>query len=286
MPELPEVETIKNELAPCVVGRRIVRVELPWEGIVREPTATELCARLTGRQITDISRRGKYLFFGLKDAETLVIHLKMSGALLLKPANAGGEKYIRAILYLDNGTAVFFRDPRKFGRMWLIADCGDITDGLGPEPLEPGFTAIVLAKRLERHTAPIKAALLDQGLIAGIGNMYADEALFEARLHPLQRANSLSPDGLSRLYRAIRFVLEAGIKNKGASVINYYRPDGNPGSAHLEFRVAHRGGKSCPLCGTPIERIVVRGRGSYFCPRCQRLPPGQSPEQRLTCGQR
>jgi formamidopyrimidine-DNA glycosylase len=272
MPELPEVETIKNELAPHVVGRRIVKVELPWEGVVREPTAVELCARLTGRRITGLSRRGKYLFFDLEDAGKLVIHLKMSGALLLKPAGADGEKYIRAILYLDNGTAVFFRDPRKFGRMWLVAGCGGITAKLGPEPLEPGFTVAVLAERLGHRAAPIKAVLLDQGRIAGIGNMYADEALFTARLHPERRTNSLSPDELSRLYRAIRSVLEAGIKNKGASIVNYCRPDGKQGTAHLEFRVAHRGGKPCPVCGTHIERIVVRGRGSYFCPQCQRLP--------------
>jgi formamidopyrimidine-DNA glycosylase len=270
MPELPEVETIKNELAPRVVGRRIAGVELHWEGVVKEPAPAELCARLAGQRITGLNRRGKYLFFNLEDAGTLVIHLKMSGALLLKPAGAGEEKFIRAVLHLDNGMAVFFRDPRKFGRMWLVDNCGGIITKLGPEPLEPAFSAAVLAERLGHSTTPIKAALLDQGRIAGIGNMYADEALFTARLHPERKTNSLSRQELDRLYQAIRSVLEAGIKNKGASIVNYCRPDGNPGTAHLEFHVAHRVGKPCPVCGTPIERIVVRGRGSYFCPHCQK----------------
>jgi formamidopyrimidine-DNA glycosylase len=156
--------------------------------------------------------------------------------------------------------------------MWLAGDEQTVADKLGPEPLEDSFTSEVLAQRLRNRTAPIKPVLLDQSVIAGIGNMYADEALFEAKIHPLRPTGSLSKDEINRLYRAIRRVLSSAISHKGASVRSYFRPDGNPGTAHFEFRVAHGTGKDCPICGTPIKRIVVRNRGTYFCPRCQIMP--------------
>ncbi len=270
MPELPEVETIRNELLPHIAGRVISGVTLFWEGIVRRPTAQEFRSRLTGQRIAGIARRGKYLLFDLDGDETLVIHLKMTGALLLKPNSSEPEKFIRAILHLDNGSEVHFRDPRKFGVMWLTSDTGPVIDKLGPEPLNADFTPEVLAGRLNNRAAPIKALLCDQGVVAGIGNMYADEALFAAKIHPLRSGKSLSRDEIERLHNAIQRILWAAIGNKGASVESYFRPGGELGTAHFQFQVAHQlGGKFCPVCGTPIERISVRNRGSYFCPKCQ-----------------
>jgi formamidopyrimidine-DNA glycosylase len=265
MPELPEVETIKNELTPHIIGHRITGVTLFDEEIVRQPSVAEFRSRLTGQKITGLGRRGKYLIFGLSSGEALIIHLKMSGSLLLKPP----ERFTRAILHLDGGTKLYFRDPRKFGVMWLVADKNTVIDKLGPEPLAAGFTTKILAQLLNKRTAPIKALLCDQHLVAGIGNMYADEALFLAKIHPLRPGRSLSPEEVERLYHAIHQVLAAAINKKGASVENYFRPDGQIGTAHFEFKVAHRRGESCPVCGTPLQRIPVRNRGSYFCPKCQ-----------------
>jgi formamidopyrimidine-DNA glycosylase len=265
MPELPEVETIKNELLPRVTGRKVTGVTLFWDGIVKKPSVAEFCSRLTGQRISGIKRRGKYLIFSLTSGEVLIIHLKMSGSLLLKPP----DRFIRAILHLDDGTELFFRDPRKFGAMWLVADKNIVIGKLGPEPLEAEFTPKLLAQHLNKRTAPIKALLCEQSLVAGIGNMYADEALFRARIHPLRSGKSLSQAEIKRLHHAIQQILSAAIKNKGASVENYFRPDGQIGTAHFEFKVAHGRGKNCPKCGTTIERIPVRNRGSYFCPRCQ-----------------
>ena len=269
MPELPEVETVKNELLPHVVGHRIRGITLVWEGIVRQPSVEEFCSRLTGQEITGITRRGKYLIFSLSSDDLLIIHLKMRGSLLVGQDLPQPPKYIRAIIHLDKGTSIFFRDPRKFGVMRLVKDASSIIGKLGPEPLETGFTPQVLAQRLAKRKAPIKAVLLDQGFIAGVGNMYADESLFAAKIHPLRPGNSLSPDEIERLHQAIHQVLRAGISNKGASTDTYFRPDGTRGTAHFQFNVAHRRGETCPVCGTPIVRIPIRNRGSYFCPKCQ-----------------
>jgi len=270
MPELPEVETIKNELLPHIVGYHIIGVTLFWDGIVRQPSVEEFCSRLIGQRITAVTRRGKYLIFSLTSGEILIIHLRMTGSLLLKPASAEPNKFTRAILHLDKGTQLHFRDPRKLGRMWLVEDKNTIVGKLGPEPLEVSFTPQLLAQRLNNRTAPIKALLCDQSLIAGIGNMYADEALFAARIHPLRLGKSLSPDEVERLHRAICQVLWSAINNKGASVDTYLRPGGELGTAHFQFQVAHRlSGRLCPVCGTPIKRIPIRNRGSYFCPKCQ-----------------
>jgi len=272
VPELPEVETVKNELSPYVIGRSVTDITLLWEGIVKEPSVEEFCTRLIGRRITAIQRRGKYLFFSLSSSQLLLIHLKMTGSLILGHDSSELPKYTRAIIYLDDGTSIFFRDPRKFGLMRLINDKADIVGKLGPEPLEADFTPQVLTQRLVGRKAPIKALLTDQTLVAGIGNMYADEALYAANIHPLRSGASLSPEEVECLHRVIREILWTAIGNKGASVANYFRPDGTPGTAHFEFKVAHGRGKYCARCGTPIERIVVRNRGTYFCPKCQSRP--------------
>jgi formamidopyrimidine-DNA glycosylase len=269
MPELPEVETIRNELLPHVLGRTITDVVIFWEKMVKRPSAAELKSRLSGRKITGLTRRGKYLFFHLDDGYVLVMHMKMTGSLLVDPAE---DRFTRAIIRLDDGAALHFWDPRKFGKMSLEEGEDAVASQLGPEPLDDNFTPDVLAGLLRHRKAPIKPVLIDQTVIAGIGNMYADEALFEARLHPLKPAGQLSSEEIKRLYEAIRAVLRRALRSKGASVRNYIRPDGTPGTAHDEFKVAHGTGKECPDCGGPIERIVVRGRGTYICPRCQRWP--------------
>jgi formamidopyrimidine-DNA glycosylase len=265
MPELPEVETIKNELTPHIIGHTITAVTLFDEKIVRQPPVEEFNSRLIGQTVTGVGRRGKYLLFSLASGQTLVVHLKMTGSLWLKPP----DRFVRAVVHLDGGTKIYLRDPRKFGVMWLVEDKKSVTNKLGPEPLEANFTPQTLAKALTKRTAPIKALLCDQSFIAGIGNMYADEALFLAKIHPLRRGGSLSKEEIKRLHQAIKQVLQTAIGDKGASVNTYFRPDGQIGTAHFQFRVAHRRGESCPVCGTPLQYVRVRNRGSYFCPKCQ-----------------
>jgi formamidopyrimidine-DNA glycosylase len=268
MPELPEVETIKNELLPHVLNHTIKSVDVFWDKMVRHLSVAEFKRRVIGKKINGLSRRGKYLFFHLSGNGVLVMHMKMTGSLLVDPSDA---RFSRAIFHLDNGAAVHFWDPRKFGVMWLASDESAVDAMLGPEPLATAFTTAALARIFKNRTAPVKAVLLDQSVIAGIGNMYADEALFEASIHPLRPAGRLSTGEIKRLHRAVRHVLRRALAKGGASVRNYIRPDGAPGTAHDEFVVAHGVGKDCPGCGGPIERIVVRGRGTYICPRCQRL---------------
>jgi formamidopyrimidine-DNA glycosylase len=236
------------------------------------PETAQFRARLTGRKVTAITRRGKYLIFGLDSGGALLVHLRMSGSLLVGMDASSPPAYTRAVLHLDDGNNIFFCDMRKFGRMRLVADAAAVVGKLGPEPLEAGFTAVTLAGLLAGRKAPLKAVLLDQNVIAGIGNMYADEALFAAGIHPLRPAGSLKPEEVKRLHRSIRRVLTAAINAKGASVSSYFRPGGQKGQAHFSFKVAHRRGEKCPVCATPLERLVVRGRGSYLCPHCQPFP--------------
>ncbi len=271
MPELPEVETIKNELLPYITGRCVTGVTLLWEGIVRQPSTEEFCSRIIGQKLTGIERRGKYLIVSLSGGDLLIIHLKMTGSLLIGRDLSELPRFTRAIIRLDKDTNIYFRDPRKFGLMWLVKDENSIVGKLGPEPLEAEFTPQLLAQRLAKRKAPMKALLCDQELIAGVGNMYADEALFAAKIHPLRAGGSLSQEEVERLHSTIRQVLRAAIGNKGASTDTYIRPDGTLGTAHSEFKVAHGSSKTCPNCGMPIERIVVRNRGTYFCPRCQQI---------------
>ena len=271
MPELPEVETIKNELAPHVLGRKITSITLFWDGIVKTPSLEEFRSRLTGQEITGLFRRGKYLVLSLNGDDSLVIHLKMSGSLLLSRDSREPPEYTRAVFHLDGGTRIFFCDPRKFGRVWLVEDWTTVIKKLGPEPLEAEFTPQVLAQRLRNRKAPVKALLCDQSVIAGIGNMYADEALFAAGINPLRSGDSLTPEEIKSLHHTIQQTLRAAIDKKGASIVNYYRPGGETGTAHFDFKVAHGRDKNCPNCGRPIQRIPVRNRGSYFCPKCQPL---------------
>jgi formamidopyrimidine-DNA glycosylase len=272
VPELPEVETTVNDLKPFVVNKKIENVDVLWNGNIAKPSVEQFRKGLTGRKIISLTRRGKLLIFELDNGEFWIVHMRMTGSLLLKKADEEPEKPVGVIVYLDNRTAIHFRDMRHFGKMWLVKNVKAVTGKLGPEPLEPEFTAGVLAKILRNRKTEIKGLLLDQNLIAGIGNMYADEALYASRIHPMRAASSLTNSEVKRLHEAIQKVLNQGIRNKGASTETYIRPEGVKGEAHLQFQVAHQRGKDCPVCSGPIERIVVHQRGTYFCPKCQKLP--------------
>jgi len=232
----------------------------------------EVCRGLIGQKVESLERRGKYLIFRLSNGRSLIIHLRMTGILLLNPR--GVDRHTRAVFHFSNGHRLVFRDLRRLGLMWLVDDADTVVGKLGPEPLCESFTPGVLGQRLSRRRIPVKAALLDQAIVAGIGNMYADEALFAAGIHPLKKADALSAEETQTLYNCIREVLWTAIGSKGASVNTYIRPEGEPGTAHSGFKVAHRGGEACPVCGTAIERVAVQNRGSYFCPRCQALISG------------
>lgn len=269
MPELPEVETIKNEISPFVLGRKILEVEILDPKLIVEPSSTEFQSQILGQEIKGVERRGKYLIFSLASGQSLIFHFWMTGLFLLNK----GDNYIRAIFTLDDGNMLLFSDRRRLGGIWLVGDKDKVVGKLGPEPLSFQFSPQILAQILKNRSAPIKAVLTDQHLIAGIGNMYADEILFFAKIHPLKRAKELTEAEIERLYEAIQKVLTTAIENKGATVEDetYRLPDGRQGGAQLGFKVAHRGGKPCPICSTPIQRLDFRGRGTYFCPKCQSL---------------
>jgi len=273
MPELPEVETIKNELSPWVVGQSFTQVSILDAKIVSNGSIEEVRCGLIGQKVESLGRRGKYLIFHLSNGKALIIHLRMTGVLLLNPQ--GIDRYVRAVFHLSSGHRLVLSDRRRLGLMWLVDNASTVVGKLGPEPLDESFTPGALGQRLSRRHIPVKAALLDQCIVAGIGNMYADEALFAARIHPLRKVDALSPEEVQTLHNCIRRVLQAAIGNKGASVDTYVRPEGELGTAHFDFKVAHRGGEPCPICSNTIERVLVQNRGTYFCPRCQ--PSGSGP---------
>jgi formamidopyrimidine-DNA glycosylase len=271
MPELPEVETTVNDLRPLVAGKAVSAVEVLSGRSIAEPSVEQFQKELIHRKIVDLNRRGKFLVFKLDNGKSWVVHLRMTGSLILKKTADEPEKFVRVIIRLEDGAAIHFRDMRKFGKMWLVEDEESVVGKLGLEPLSAEFTPAVLEKILDDRKTPVKVLLINQNLIAGIGNMYADEALYQARIHPLQPAGSLTGIEIKRLFGAIQQVLRKGIKSKGASTDTYLRPAGTKGEAHLEFQVAHRKGEECPVCGGTVERIAVGQRGTFFCPKCQKL---------------
>ncbi|MBN1190938.1 MAG: DNA-formamidopyrimidine glycosylase [Dehalococcoidales bacterium] len=271
MPELPEVETTINELRPGITGKYIRSVEVFTPGTIAGMPAERFCRDLAGRRILGIARRGKFLVLGLDGDMKWIVHLRMTGSLLLKGEDEKPGKFVRVIIHLNGGTSIHFRDVRRFGRMWLVDDEKNVVGDLGVEPLSKDFSPERLAALFKGRKTPVKNLLLDQKLIAGIGNMYADEALYRARIHPLRMADSLTVKEYRSLHEAIQHVLKKGIHNKGASTDTYLRPDGKKGGAQLEFQVAHRKGCECPVCREMIERISVGQRGTYFCPSCQKL---------------
>jgi len=269
MPELPEIETIKNELSPRITGEWFTDTIILDQKILAGGSVDELRDGLIGRRIESLARRGKYLILHLSSDTALIMHLRMTGALLLNPSEI--DRYARAVFVFGNGCRLVFRDQRRFGLVWLVDDANTVVGRLGPEPLEQDFTPDLLEQRLSRRHIPVKAALLDQRIVAGIGNMYADESLFAARIHPLRRASDLSAAEVRTLYDCICRVLRTAIDCKGASVDTYVLPDGEAGTAHCDFKVAHKGGRPCPVCENTIERVPIQNRGSCFCPTCQPL---------------
>jgi formamidopyrimidine-DNA glycosylase len=275
VPELPEVETIRARLAPALTGRRIEHVEIADARLTRPDPPEAVAAALTGERVAGVGRRGKYLIFAFESGRHLLVHLRMTGNLQY-PAEGGfaADPYRRAVVRLDDGSDVAYRDVRRFGT-WTLLEPGEAENylaqrRLGLEPLERGFTASSLERVLAGRRAPIKAALLDQRAAAGIGNIYADEALWRARIHPLSPAASLTKRELSALRKGIRDALAMGIARQGASLRDYREPGGRRGRMQDDFRVYGRAGEPCHRCGTPIEKIRASGRGSWYCPSCQR----------------
>jgi len=269
MPELPEVETLVRQLREPLIGRAITGVHVYWKRTVARPSVAVFEQRLCGLCIRAIDRRAKYLVFGLSEKRTqqpimyLLIHLKMTGQLKLTSRQRSIDKHDRVIFDLAGGRQLRFNDTRKFGRMYLVDDPTAVTGRLGPEPLSEAFTSIAFRQRIARRTGRLKPLLLDQTFIAGVGNIYADEALWLARLHPLRRADSLTRAEVGALYRAVRTALRDGIKRNGASFDWVYQ------SGEYEFRVYDRADRPCRRCGRPIHKIVVGQRGTYFCAHCQ-----------------
>jgi formamidopyrimidine-DNA glycosylase len=274
MPELPEVETYIRELAPHLHGRRVVDARVTWPRTIAIPSADEFATQIVGRRFERFGRRAKYLLFTLDDGRSLIVHLRMTGKLQVVDSQPAPDPHTHVVLRLDDGRELRFRDARKFGRIWLVADVDAVLHGLGPEPLDDAFTEAGLGAQLARRKAPIKPVLLDQGVAAGIGNIYADEALYRAGVHPARPANSLTGAEVARLHAAIRAVLGDAIRMQGSSlggssVQNYVRPDGEPGGFQAEHRVFQRTGQPCFTCGQAIERIVLGQRSTHFCPHCQ-----------------
>jgi formamidopyrimidine-DNA glycosylase len=287
MPELPEVETVARQLEPELEGRRIEELDVLDERWSRPVPTVELGAAVSGATIEGLGRRGKYLLLALEGGRTLVMHLRMTGNLVLVEGEemhdpsegrrlyvgerSPSARHLRARFVLDDGRELWFTDPRRFGEAFLIDDV-DLParfERLGVEPLSPEFKAEALGAMAAGRTAPLKSFLLDQSGVAGVGNIYADEALYRARLHPLSPAGSMKPEHLEALRDAVVAALEAGIDAGGSSIDDYRDGRGEKGTMQERFLVHTREGEPCPSCGGEIVRIVVGGRSTYFCPSCQ-----------------
>src|SRR5919108_1117074 len=274
MPELPEVETIRSRLAPALAGKRFAVVRILDPRVTRPEPPEAVAQALEGERVADVRRRGKYLIFAFESGRHLLVHLRMTGNVLHPaPAESEDDPYVRAVVTLDNGSDVAYRDVRRFGT-WELLGPDELEQyfaarRLGREPLERAFTTAALGEALAGRRAPVKAALLDQRAAAGVGNIYADEALWYARIHPLSPAGSLGAEEVAALRKGIRKALELGIARQGATLRDYRGADGRRGRMQHEFRVYGRTGEPCPRCGTPIEKVRAGGRGTWFCPTCQ-----------------
>ena len=298
MPELPEVETVARDLQRWIAGATIVDADVSWDRTIRHPLPAERFAvEVRGATIRRVGRRAKSVLVHLADGRVMTVALRMTGALIVAPPGAPPDPYARVVFHLADGRQLRYRDVRKFGRIGLweggglrgglrrdgagkkaVADprsayrIGEVFARHGPEPLARSFTAQRLAERLRGRRARLKTLLLDQSVIAGVGNIYADEALWRARLHPLRTADTLTPAEIRSLHRAVRAVLREGIANRGTSLSDYVGADGEPGANAERLRVYQRTGEPCLRCGKQIQRIVVGQRSTHFCPRCQALP--------------
>ena len=296
MPELPEVETVARDLQRWVAGATITGATVHWDRTIRHPQPPEAFAvEIAGASIRRVTRRAKTVLLHLDDGRVLTVALRMTGALIVAPPGTPDDPYARVVFTLADGRELRYRDVRKFGRIGLwpggglrsvgagrggrsrrVAETGrryrigDVFSGHGPEPLSGRFSAARLAQRLRGRSARLKTLLLDQSFIAGVGNIYADEALWSARLHPLRRADTLDEADVRRLHRSIRQVLRAGIENRGASFSDYVDASGERGSNAERLAVYRRTDRPCYRCGRPIRRIVVGQRSTHFCPHCQR----------------
>ncbi|MGH2358126.1 MAG: bifunctional DNA-formamidopyrimidine glycosylase/DNA-(apurinic or apyrimidinic site) lyase [Candidatus Limnocylindria bacterium] len=295
MPELPEVETVARDLQRWVAGATISDAEVNWERTIRHPQPAErFVAEVRGATVRRVSRRAKTVLLHLEDGRVITVALRMTGALIVVRPGEPTDPYARVVFFLADGRELRYRDVRKFGRIGLwpggglrsvgggrgsrsrrLAETagryrvGEVFSGHGPEPLARGFSAARLAARLSGRSARLKTLLLDQGFVAGIGNIYADEALWRARLHPLRRADTLTPPEVRRLHRSMRSVLRQGIANRGASFSDYVGVDGQPGANAERLAVYRRTDQPCYRCGRPIRRIVLGQRSTHFCPHCQ-----------------
>jgi formamidopyrimidine-DNA glycosylase len=268
MPELPEVQTVVNSLLPMIRGQRVTAVAL-HRGDVVVPARFDLAAGLLHRKISGIQRRGKKIVFTLDDANRFVIHLGMSGRLTVEPASTPQRPHTHLVVSFAS-RQMRFVDPRRFGGIfWLGTNSAD-DENLGPEPLQ--LRTAQLAHRLGRTTRAIKNALLDQSVIAGLGNIYVDESLFAAGIHPLSPADELSNAQITRLNRSIKLVLRRALRHRGSTLRDYRDAEGNAGNFQKLHQVYQRTGEPCPVCKTPIGRLVLGGRSSHFCPNCQKKP--------------
>jgi formamidopyrimidine-DNA glycosylase len=278
VPELPEVETVRTRLEPRLVGRRLERVEIYDPRLTRPFDPAGVAAELEGERVAALDRRGKYLIVRFESGRVLLIHLRMTGNLFHGNGDSlsADDPHRRAVVRLDDGSDVVYRDMRRFGT-WLLVEPNELEpylgDRVGSEPLARTFTAKRLKETLAGRNAPVKAALLDQRRLAGVGNIYADEALWRARVHPLTPAGVLDDAELKALHRGIRAALQAGIARQGATLSTYRTPDGSRGRMQHEFKVYGRDGEPCERCGTPIEKIRAGGRGTWYCPTCQTRRP-------------
>ena len=275
MPELPEVETVRRRLGPQLVGRRLERVDIHDPRLTRPFDPAGVAAELEGERIAALDRRGKYLVFRFESGRVLLVHLRMTGQLLHGNGDSlsAEDAHRRAVVRLDDGSDVIYRDVRRFGT-WLLVEPGELGQyfegRLGHEPLARAFTQKRLGDALAGRQAPVKAVLLDQRRLAGVGNIYADEALWRAGIHPRRPAGELSDGEIAALHRCVRATLRAGIARQGATLNDYRQPDGAPGRMQDEFKVYGRSDEPCDRCGTLIEKTRVAGRGTWYCPSCQR----------------
>ncbi len=269
MPELPEVETIARSIRPGLVGRRLVRLEARWPKALR-PDPETVSSRATGRIVTGLGRRGKHLLIELEGSGCLIVHLRMSGRMEWVAPGGAEPRHARTLFHLDDGTILVMDDARKFGTVTWSEDPAATLSRLGPEPIDADFTAERLAAMLEPRRRALKPLLLDQHFLAGLGNIYVDESLHRAGLHPLTPASSLVGEQVETLWRVMREVLHEAIEHCGTS-LDWIYPQGQMQSY---LRVYGRAGEPCPACGAAIERAVVAQRGTWFCPACQRPTTG------------